>query len=211
MERERKRIAALLAVYAVSVLWFALSVAQSGAQAPRKTVAVVDFANRVASWSATGEAVTTRIIAKLRDDPSLRVLPREQVRDALLQAKTETEGFLDPEQAQKIGKDLGADYLMLGEVTTFDQQQKGGCLPVFGCVYTTTATVSLHAKVLGVAEGRFVGEPTSESTKKQGSANITAGSGWGNVSLQNFDGQLIGKATLEAVDMLVKNARPYLK
>ncbi len=180
-------------------------------QTPRTTVMIVDFANRAGGWSGTAEAVTTRVIAKLREDPSLRVLPREQVKEALGQAKVETEGLIDWEAAQKVAKTLGADYVIMGEITTFDQQQKGGCLPVVGCVYTDTATVNLRAKVLGVAQGRFVAEPAAGATKQQGNASVYTGTWYGNVSLQNFDGQLIGKATIEAVDKLVKDVRPALK
>jgi curli biogenesis system outer membrane secretion channel CsgG len=181
------------------------------AQAPRKTVMVVDLADRAGGWSNTREAVTTRVISRLRDDQTLRVLPRDRVQEALQQAKVETAGFIEWEDAQKIAKTLEADYVVMGEVTTFDQQHSGGCLPVVGCAYTITASVSLQGKVLSVSTGRFVAEPKGDSKKQQGSASIWTGSWWGSVSLENFDGQLIGKATLEAVDKFVGEAKAPLK
>lgn len=101
------RIVALACICAVVLL----AAAPAGlAQAPRKTVMVVDFADRVGGWSDSREAVTTRVI-KLRDDQRLRVLPRDKVQEALQQAKVETVGFIDAEDAQKVAKALEADYL----------------------------------------------------------------------------------------------------
>lgn len=180
-------------------------------QAPRKAVMVVDFADRVGGWSYTRETVTGRLINRLRDDATIRVLSRDQVQDALRQARVETAGMLDSEDALKVAKTLSADYVLMGEVTAFDQQHKGGCVPIVGCVYTITATVNLRGKVLDVAGGTFVGEPSAESSKQATSASIWVGSWWSSISVSNFDSQLIGKATIEAVDTFVQKARPIIK
>ncbi len=105
---------------------------------------------------------------------------------------------------------IGRLYVIMGEVTAFDQQQSGGCLPVVGCAYTTTAIVTLRGKIVSAATGTVVAEPTGEARKQQSSASISGGPWWGNVSLQNFDGQLLGKATLEAVDKFISAAKPKL-
>lgn len=180
-------------------------------QAPRKAVMVVDFADRVGGWSYTRETVTGRLINRLRDDATIRVLSRDQVQDALRQARVETAGMLDSEDALKVAKTLSADYVLMGEVTAFDQQHKGGCVPIVGCVYTITATVNLRGKVLDVAGGTFVGEPSAESSKQATSASIWVGFWWSSISVSNFDSQLIGKATIEAVDTFVQKARPIIK
>jgi curli biogenesis system outer membrane secretion channel CsgG len=200
----------VLAVLGVVGLVLSAVTPFSGAQVPRKTVMVVDFADRVGNWTSTQEAVTTRVINKLRDDQSLRILPRDRVQEALRQAKVETAGLIDREEVQKVAKTLEADYAMMGEVTAFDQQQSGGCLPVVGCAYTTTAAVTLRGKIVSAATGQVVAEPTGEAKKQQSSASVSGGPWWANVSLQTFDGQLLGKATLEAVDKFVGAAKPKL-
>lgn len=181
------------------------------AQAPRKAIMVVDFANRVGGWSGTGEAVTNRVIARLRDDATLRVLPRDRVQEALATARVERSGVLDIEDAQKVAKTLEADYAIMGEVSTFDQNFSGGCLPIVGCAYTITATVGLGGKVLDVAGGVYVGTPGAEVRKQQSSVSVWVGPWWTSISFENFDNQLIGKATLEAVDQFVAKAKPLLK
>ncbi len=180
-------------------------------QAQRRGVMVVDFQDMGGGWSYTREVVTTRVISKLRDEATLRVLPREQVQEALRQAKLETAGYLDWEAAQKLAKSLEADFVVMGQVTVFDQQYTGGCLPVVGCAYTVTATVNLRGKVLDVAAGAFVTEPRSEVKKTQTSVSIWVGPWWTSVTVNNFDGQLIGKATQEAVEDFIGKLKPYLK
>ena len=196
---------------AVAVSVITLLAGPSVAQAPRKAAMVVDFADRVGGWTYTRETVTARIISRMRDDPSIRVLSRDQVQDALRQARVETSGMLDLQDAQKVAKSLEADYVLMGEVSAFDQQYSGGCLPIVGCAYTVTATVNLRGKVLDAAAGTFIADPTAESRKQQTSVSVWAGYWWGSVTVNNFDSQLIGKATLEAVDDFVKKVRPTIK
>jgi len=77
--------------------------------------------------------------------------------------------------------------------------------------YTITATVSLRGKVLNVATGEFVAEPKAEVKRQQSSVSIWVGPWWGSLRLDNFDGQLIGRTTLEAIDKFVAEAKPQLK
>jgi len=189
----------------------ALLVTPGQGQVTRKGVMVVDFEDLARGWSYTREVVTARVISRLREDAALRVVPREQVQDALRQARVETAGFLDVEAAQKVARSLEADYVVMGQVTAFDQQYTGGCLPIVGCAYTVTASVTLRGKVLDVATGAFVTEQRSEARKTQSSVSVWVGPWWTHVTVSNFDGQLIGKATQEAVEDFTTKVKPYLK
>ena len=200
-----------LGALGILCLVLTLGLALGWAQAPRKTVMVVDFADRVGDWQSTPEAVTIRVINRLRDDQSLRVLPRDAVHDALKAAKVETSGILDRDDAQKVAAALQADFVMMGEITTFGQKQRGGCVPIAGCLYTNTAAVTIRGKVLSAATGEVVAEPVGESTKTATSGSVGAGYWWTNISLQDFDSQLVGKATLDAVDKFVGAAVPKLQ
>ncbi len=189
----------------------ALLAAPGQGQATRKGVMVVDFEDLARGWSYTREVVTARVISRLREEAALRVVPREQVQDALRQARVETAGFLDVEAAQKVARALEADYVVMGQVAAFDQQYTGGCLPVVGCAYTVTASVTLRGKVLDVATGVFVTESRSEARRTQSSVSVWVGPWWTHVTVSNFDGQLIGKATQEAVEDFTAKVKPYLK
>jgi curli biogenesis system outer membrane secretion channel CsgG len=205
------RTAGWIVLVALVLLAPALLAAPGQGQAPRKGVMVVDFEDLAGGWSSTREVVTTRVIARLRDDPGLRVVPRERVQETLREAKLESAGFLDWEAAQKVAKTLEADFVVMGQVAAFDQQYTGGCLPIVGCVYTLTATVRLRGRVLDAAAGKVVSEPSSEMRETQSSVSVWVGPWWSNVTVNNFDGQLIGKATARAVEDLVGKVKPYLK
>lgn len=181
------------------------------AQAPRTSVMVVDFVDRAGAWPNTRDVITTRLISKLRDDPSIRVLPRGRVQEALQQAGVETQGIIDWEDAQKVATPLQADFVIMGEVTVFDQQKSGGCVPIAGCAYTDSAAVTLHGQILKVATGQIVAEPTAEAKRQQVSASISAVPPLGNVTVENVDSQLIGKAALEAVEKFVATVKSNLK
>jgi curli biogenesis system outer membrane secretion channel CsgG len=200
----------ILAVLALLSLILGTTAPESLALAPRKAIMVVDFVDRTGTWPNTRDVVTTRLIGKLRDDQSIRVVPRERVQEALQQAKMETAGIIDWEDAQKIAKAFEADYVIMGEVTVFNQQKTGGCVPVVGCVYTDTASVALHGKILKVATGKFVAEPTAEAKAQSSSGSTSAVPQLGNVTLDNVDSQLIGKAVLEAAEKFVSAAKPKL-
>ncbi len=190
-------------------LVFSLAVAVQ-AQQPRKTVMVVDFEDIVQGWSQTREVVTSRVIAQLREDQTLRVLPRDRVVEALRQAKLETSGYPDREEVLKVAKALEADYVLMGQVAAFDQQVQGVSVG-FISVQTQTATVKLRGRILEAASAQFIASPEVEVKKQQGGGSVWVGPWWTQVSVDNFDSQLIGKATLEAVEQFVAKVKPHLK
>lgn len=205
------RTARWVVLVALVLLAPALLAGPGQGQAARKGVMVVDFEDVAGGWSSTREVVTTRVIARLRDDQTLRVVPRERVQEVLREARLESAGFLDWEAAQKVAKTLEADFIVMGQVAAFDQQYTGGCLPIVGCVYTLTATVRLRGRVLDAADGKVVTEPSSEMRETQSSVSVWVGPWWSSVTVNNFDGQLIGKATAKAIEDLVGKVKPYLK
>ncbi len=197
----------VLAVVGMAALTVGFVAPLGQAQAPRKSIMVVDFVDRTGTRSGTRDLITTRVLSKLRDDQTLRVVNGDRIQSALQEAKAETAGIIDWEDAQKVARTLEADYVIMGEGTVFDQQTTGGCVPVVGCAYTNTASVALHGKILKVVTRQFVAEPASEVKKQQGSGSISGVPGFGGVTVQNIDRQWIGKAALEAVEKFVAAAK----
>jgi hypothetical protein len=199
----------------VCVLGLLLAFTASGAaQDTGKAVAVVPFADRVHGWSGTGTVVTDRVVGKLRDAQGLRVLPRSQVQDVLNQTLVDTQGVLDFDEAQKVGRTLGAAYLVMGEVDEFDWQAHAPVTVVAVVVATIvqqTATVALKGQVFDVAGGRVLGTPDAEIRVTQLGGPTWDGPWWSIVSVDNFDSQLIGKATAQAVDKFTKWATGLMK
>ena len=197
-----------LLVCAVGVL-LAFS-APGSAQDTRKVIAVVPFADQVHGWSSASTVVTDRIVNKLHGVEGLRVLPMPQVQDALGQAHADTQGLLDPNEAQKVGQALGATYLVMGEVDQFDWQYHSAYV-VLATVVQQSANVALKGQVFDVAGGQVVGTPKGEAQITQTGGSTWVGPWWSSVSVDNFDSQLIGKATTQAVDKFTKQASALMK
>lgn len=195
----------------ITALSVVLTLAGAGqAQQARKTIMVVDFEDTVQGWSMTRDVVTGRVIGHLRDDQNLRLIARERVREALREAKLDTSGYPDREDLLKVAKALEADYVLMGQVAAFDQQMSGLSLGFFS-VQTQTATVRLRGRILDVAAAQVIASPDVEVKKQQSGGSAWVGDWWTHVSVNNFDSQLIGKATLEAVEQLVVKVKPYLR
>jgi hypothetical protein len=66
-------------------------------------------------------------------------------------------------------------------------------------------------KGVDAAAGKVVNEPHSEMRETQTSVSVCVSPWWSNVTVNNFDGQLIGMTTAKAVEDLVAKVKPYLK
>jgi curli biogenesis system outer membrane secretion channel CsgG len=184
--------------------------AQTFAQDTGKVVAVVNFEDLVHGWSGTSEVVTDRLIIRLRDEARLRVLPRQQVETALQTANMESQGILDAADAQKVGQSLGAAYVVMGEIDQFNWEYHSAYV-VLATVVQQSATVDLKGKILDVAGGQILGQPEGKAHITQTGGTTWVGPWWSSVSVDNFDNQLIGKATQQSVEDFAKQAVPLMK
>ncbi len=176
----------------------------------RPVVMVVDFAVAI-GWPSASEVITERIVARMREDGSVRVLSRSQTRSALEAANLDTRGMLDAVEVSRAARQVGADYVVMGEVEQLDQSHRGGCLPIVGCVYTITAEARLRGVVVDAETATVVARPDGQARGQQTSASVWVGPWWTHVSVHNFDAQLIGRVTLEAVAQFVSKARPAFR
>jgi curli biogenesis system outer membrane secretion channel CsgG len=180
------------------------------AQTGGKVVAVVPFQDLVHGWGSTSQVVTDRLISRLRDEAALRVLPREQVETTLRSANVGSQGVLDAADAQKVGQSLGAAYVVMGEVDQFNWEYHSATVLV-ATVTQQSATVALKGKVLDVASGQVLGQPEGKGQLTQTGGSTWVGPWWSSVSVDNFDNQLIGKATKQSVEQFAKQAVPLMK
>jgi TolB-like protein len=195
-------------VCALGVL--AASGAPGSAQDTRKAVAVVPFADAVHGWSSASTVVTDRTVGKLRELQGLRTLPVPQVEDALAQLHADNQGILDAGEAQKVGQALGVAYLVMGQIDQFDWQVHSAYV-VLATVVQQTANVALKGQVFDVAGGKALGAPEGKAQLTQTGGSTWVGPWWTSVSVDNFDSQLIGKATAQAVDKFAKQAGDLMK
>ncbi|MDP1890317.1 MAG: CsgG/HfaB family protein [Gemmatimonadaceae bacterium] len=109
---------AMLAALAVAVP--SLAAAQGGG---KPTVAVLYF-NNSAIGAANDElqpltkGTADMLIGELAANPNIRVVERDQIEKVLLEQKLSTDGKVDGESAVKVGKLVGAHYMVTGGFVT---------------------------------------------------------------------------------------------
>lgn len=104
------------------VLALALTAGSGAAQAaPSPTVAVLDFTGLVLGESGNsgpfGKAVSAMLVTELTGRPGLRVIERANVQDVLQEHRLSLSGMVEDGQALQVGRLLGAQYVIYGQVT----------------------------------------------------------------------------------------------
>lgn len=98
----------------------------SGGDLP--TVAVLDFTGfmvgQAGNSAPLGKAVSTMLITELTDRPGMRVIERAQLRDILTEQRLALSGRVDENTAVEVGRLVGAQYVVKGQVTSIGEQMR---------------------------------------------------------------------------------------
>lgn len=118
------RIGSLIAV--LVLLLAAPYVSAQAADDDIPTVAVLDFTGLMIGQGVNsaplGKAVSSMLITELTGRPGIRVIERYRLQDLLTEQKLALSGRVDESTAVEIGKILGAQYVIHGQVTSiFDE------------------------------------------------------------------------------------------
>ncbi len=130
------------------------AMAQKEAKAKKPRVAILDFPAASGAWSCSGwsnnEARMSKVLRTLftteiidRSKGKLRVVERERLADIRNELHFQQSGEVEPSTAQKVGKLLGARYMITGQITRF------------GCTKSEAST--------GWGVGTLVGKATKSS------------------------------------------------
>jgi len=104
---------------------FALVAAPARAQDTRPGIAVLPFDNSGSygqdkeNFDALQKGIAGMLISELALNPALRVVEREDVQRLLDEQNLGTSGRVDPQTAAKVGKLVGARYVVLGTFLDF--------------------------------------------------------------------------------------------
>lgn len=122
-----------VAAVALSMMFSAFSPTASAGQAAEAatdlpTVAVLDFTGfmvgQAGNSAPLGKAVSTMLITELSGRPGMRVIERAQLQDILTEQKLALSGRVDESTAIEIGKLVGAQYVVKGQVTSVGEQMR---------------------------------------------------------------------------------------
>ena len=86
---------------------------------PGKKLAVLDFVS-YSDYPESGRALASTLIAKLMPTGYYDIIERTQIQNVIRELKFATTDYVDPNNAKRIGRLVGADYVIVGEVTAYD-------------------------------------------------------------------------------------------
>lgn len=216
-------------VLSLCALLVFLSVSGSAAER-KKRVAVFDFDySTVRSYVSAifgtdidvGKGITALLVKRLVQDGTYSVIERAKMETILKEQNFSNSDRFNPNSAAKIGKLLGVDAIIVGNITQFGNETKnqgvgggGGGFGGFGLGgfrrKESKAIVTLDARIvdidtaeiLAVADGK--GESSRSSTSLTGGGGNWRGFGAGGVDFgsSDFQNTIIGEAIKIAVDQM---------
>ncbi len=198
--------------------------------AARRKVAVLDFNYATVATSVQaifgtnqdiGKGISDLVIDKLVNDGTYRVIERQAMSKLLTEQNFSNSNRADTNSAAKIGKLLGVDAIIIGDITQFgrDDSNKGAggigsSLGHYGLgslgVQKAKATVAITARLVDVNTGEVLASVTGVGSSQRTGSNMLGGggSGWNgggggvNMGSSNFGQTIIGEAVRGSVAQL---------
>jgi curli biogenesis system outer membrane secretion channel CsgG len=219
--------------FAVLSLGITLAALPVAAQKPK--VAIMDFGYATVKTSVAaifgtdediGKGISDLLITQLLDGGQFRLIDRSALDKILKEQNFSNSDRADPATASKIGGLLGVDDIIIGDITTFGNDDKhigagGGGGTWYGRggvggigVNKNKTIVEITARIINVNTGEILASVTGHGeVQKSGLALGGAGSsGWGrgggggiDMGSSNFKESQIGKAVTLCVTDLATN------
>jgi len=214
----RNRMLVCAAIAAAALLMGGDASAQS--RSGRQVVAVLDFDfGTIERWwgqDDIGKGVADQVVDELVNDGTFRVVERKKLGAVLGEQDLAQSGRADPSAAQvaRIGKVLGARYLVVGSITKFAVEQKGGGLRVKGIGIGgggAKAEVNLTVRLIDTSTSEILASVKAEGSSTKGTAlNFSKGGTGLNMHSGEFRESALGnaqeKACVDVVKRLVARA-----
>ena len=194
-----------------------------GALAAQKSIAVMKFTVsagsggsywHTASWDL-GEGMAEMTTTALVESAKFRVLERQQINDVVGEQDFGQSGRVDPATAAKLGKILGAQYLLYGTVNEFEYSKggEGGGVRIAGFrvgAGQARAHIGMDIRVVDAVTGEIVFSTRSTANASRVGFKVGySGSDFG-ANLGAFEKTPLGEATRHAInDAVAKLSRDF--
>ena len=203
----RNRLLVTLSFAALALLCFA-----SLASAAKPTIGVAEFTNRSgAAWwrGGMGWEISGAVANELASGGKFRVLERSKLEHVLREQDLGASGRVQPGTAAKIGKLTGAQYLILGTVTSYEESVAGtgggisiGPFSIGG--ESEDAYIALDLRVADTTTGELVHVRTVEASSSGGGLSLGFSSGLFGADLGGFEKTPAGKAVRACIIEIVE-------
>jgi curli biogenesis system outer membrane secretion channel CsgG len=210
----KRTLSTLILIVALFALLCQTVAAQEKAKTGKMRVAVFNFEDKTDHawhwWTGqpVGHGMADMLTTALVKSGRYRVFERQEIEKVMQEQALGMSGAVTPESAAKASKMLGAEIAIIGAVTEFGykKQSTGGALKKIGI----GASVSKQSSTVGI-DVRFVNTTSGEILKAENVRKEKAKMG-GSLDTQDisfdsqaqFDESLVGKATREAIESIIK-------
>lgn len=214
------------------VMFLATASAMAQTAPVRHKVAVLDFGYAsvmdvsqavFGTQTNIGKGISDLLVDKLTNDGTYRVIERNAISKVMSEQNFSNSDRVDASSAAKIGKILGVDAIITGDITQFgrDDQSKnygalaggfaGGALGRLGTT-KSKAVVAVTARLIDANTGEVLASTQAKGESTRSSNNLLAGgagTGGGAVGgmgmgSSNFAQTIIGEATANAINQLAQ-------
>lgn len=196
----------------------------------KRRVAVLDFNYATVMTSVQsifgtnqdiGKGITDMLIDQLVNDGTYRVIERQAMSKILAEQDFSNSNRANPATAAQIGRLLGVDTIIIGDITQFGRDDHnlstggfGSTLNKYGMggvgLKKSKATVAITARMIDVNTGEILASSTGTGSSRRSGTNLVGGggSGWSggagqlDMSSSNFAQTIMGEAVKGAVVQL---------
>jgi len=216
--------------FIAAVLLAATALASPLTAQDKKRIAVMDFNYATVQSSVQavfganqdiGKGIVDLLVDKLVNDHTYKVYERAALQKILAEQNFSNSNRADPASAAQIGKLLGVQIIIIGDITQFGRDDKntnvggaGNGLSRFGLggvgVHKGKATVAVTARMVDVNTGEILASATGIGSSERSGADLLGGGGGGSggggghvdMGSSNFADTIIGEAVHKSVDDL---------
>jgi curli biogenesis system outer membrane secretion channel CsgG len=196
----------------------------------KRRVAVMDFNYATVQSQVTalfgtnqdvGKGIVDLLIDRLVNDGTYRVIERQAMTKLIAEQNFSNSNRADTTTAAKIGKLLGVDTIIIGDITQFgrDDHSTGAGAAASGLskyglggigVHKSKAVVAITARMVDVNTGEILASTTASGQSSRSGADLVgagggatgAGGGGFNMGSSNFGQTILGEAVKQSVDKL---------
>lgn len=179
---------------------------------PKKRIAVTKFENRAkgvyGSWNI-GEGMSEMLTTELMKTNRFVVVERQALQDVLGEQELGQTGIIQRETATKVGQVLGAQILVRGVVSEFEQNESGGGggIGIAGFRLggrTSNAHVAVDIRLIDSSSGQVLFSHNAVGKAESSGASFGVSRGIVDFGADAFKNAPIGQATRQAISDAIR-------
>lgn len=132
------------------------------------TIMPFSYESELEQYSDMVNKIPSKLLSELYTTKRFRIIERSRLDTVMKEMQLGQTGVLDEESAVKVGKQLGAELIILGSVTSIKTKESKKTLG-FASMQTVEVTVDLDVRLIKLETGEIVGiaKATGEEVQKK--------------------------------------------